>query len=54
VGYLNIGVFKMIVGVLKLVIYSIFEITVYVLLFNRTTLQVFVTYLTGAIYVHPL
>ena len=25
-----------------------------VLLFNRTTLQVFVTYLTGALYVHPL
>jgi len=24
------------------------------LLFNRTTLQVFVTYLTGALYVHPL
>jgi len=23
-------------------------------LFNRTTLQVFVTYLTGALYVHPL
>jgi len=22
-------------------------------LFNRTTLQVFVTYLTGALYVHP-
>jgi len=25
-----------------------------IFLFNRTTLQVFVTYLTGAIYVHPL
>ena len=25
-----------------------------VFLFNRTTLQVFVTYLTGALYVHPL
>ena len=23
-------------------------------LFNRTTLQIFVTYLTGALYVHPL
>ena len=23
-------------------------------LFNKTTLQVFVTYLTGALYVHPL
>jgi len=31
------------------------EIAVYVFfLFNRTTLQVFVTYLTGALYVHPL
>jgi len=31
------------------------EIGVYVFfLFNRTTLQVFVTYLTGALYVHPL
>jgi len=25
-----------------------------IFLFNRTTLQVFVTYLTGALYVHPL
>ena len=25
-----------------------------VFLFNRTTLQVYVTYLTGALYVHPL
>ena len=25
-----------------------------IFLFNRTTLQVFITYLTGAIYVHPL
>jgi len=25
-----------------------------IFLFNRTTLQVFVTYLTGAVYVHPL
>ena len=25
-----------------------------ILLFNRTTLQVFVTYLTGALYMHPL
>jgi len=27
---------------------------IYVCLFNRTTLQVFVTYLTGVLYVHPL
>ena len=26
----------------------------YFFLFNRTTLQVFITYLTGALYVHPL
>ena len=25
-----------------------------IFLFNRTTLQIFVTYLTGALYVHPL
>ena len=25
-----------------------------IFLFNRTTLPVFVTYLTGALYVHPL
>ena len=25
-----------------------------IFLFNRTTLQVFVTYLTGALFVHPL
>jgi len=28
--------------------------SIYIFLFNRTTLQVFVTYLTGALYVHPL
>ena len=28
--------------------------SLYVFLFNRTTLQVLVTYLTGALYVHPL
>ena len=26
----------------------------YIFLFNRKTLQIFVTYLTGALYVHPL
>ena len=46
----------MIVGVfLQLVIHNTLEIGVCVFfLFNRTTLQVFVTYLTGALYVHPL
>ena len=28
--------------------------SVCIILFNRTTLQVFVTYLIGALYVHPL
>ena len=45
----------MIVGVLTTVIHNTLEIAVYVFfLFNRTPLQVFVTYLTGALYVHPL
>ena len=58
------GFLKMIVGVLKLVIHNTFEIGVYIYiyiyiylfiyLFNRTTFQVFVTYLTGALYVHSL
>jgi hypothetical protein len=30
------------------------ERSIYIFLFNRTTLQVIVTYLTGALYVHPL
>ena len=30
------------------------DMSVCIFLFNRTTLQVFVTYLTGALYVHPL
>jgi hypothetical protein len=28
--------------------------SIFIFLFNRTTLQVFVTSLTGALYVHPL
>ena len=44
----------MIVGVLKPVVQNTPEIGVYVFLFNRTTLQIFVTYLTGALYVYPL
>ena len=54
----NTGLFEMIVGVLtschtqhtwdrNIYIYIFF-------LFNRTTFQIFVTYLTGALYVHPL
>ena len=30
------------------------DICICIFLFNRTTLQVFITYLTGALYVHPL
>ena len=42
----------MIVGVLKLVIHNTLEIGLYVFfLFNRTKLEVFVTYLIGALYV---
>ena len=45
----------MIVGDLHLIIHSALEIGVCVFfLFNRKTLQVFVTYHTGALYVHPL
>jgi len=45
----------MIVGVLTTFIHNTLEIGVYVFfLFNRTTLQVFVTYLTGALYVRSL
>jgi hypothetical protein len=45
----------MTVGVSTTVIHNTLEIAVYVfLLFNITTLQVFVTYLTGALYVQPL
>jgi len=40
----------MIVGVLATCHTQHIEIGVYVFLFNRTTLQVFVTYLTGALY----
>ena len=49
------GLFKLFVGVLTT---SHKQYTsdnsICVFLFNRTTLQVFVTYLTGALYVHPL
>jgi len=42
-------------GFNKLLIHNTLEIGVYVFfLFNRTTLQVFVTNLKGALYVHPL
>ena len=51
----NTGLFKMIVVVLTTchTQYTWDRITC-IFLFNRTTLQVFVTYLKGALYVHPL
>jgi hypothetical protein len=49
------GLFEMIVGVLttRHTQYTS-DSSICVFLFNRTTLQVFVTYLTGALYVHRL
>jgi hypothetical protein len=49
------GLFKMIVGVLTTChTQYTWDKSICIFLFNRTTLQVFVTYLTGAVYVHPL
>jgi len=49
------GLFKMIVGVLTTChTQHTWDRNICFFLFNRTTLQVFVTYLTGALYVHPL
>ena len=49
------GLFEMLVGVLTTchTQYTT-ESSVCIFLFNRTTLPVFVTYLTGALYMHPL
>ena len=51
----NTGLFKMIIGVLTIchTQYTL-DRSIFIFLFNRTTLHVFVTYLTGALYVHPL
>ena len=51
----NTGLFEMIVGGLTTnhTKYAR-DTSMCFFLFNRTTLQVFVTYLTGALYVHPL
>jgi len=49
------GLFEMTVG--DLITYHTqytLDRSVCIILFNRTTLQVFVTYLIGALYVHPL
>ena len=51
----NTGLFKMTVGVLTTchTQYTA-DRSICIFLFNRTTLTVFVTYLTGALNVHPL
>ena len=52
---LTTGLFKMIVGVLTTCHTQYTgDRSICIFLFNRTTLQFFVTYLTGALYVHPL
>ena len=49
------GLFKMIVGVLTTChTQYTWDSSICIFLFNTTTLQVFVTYLTGALYVHPM
>ena len=49
------GLFEMIVGVLTTChTQCTWDSSICIFLFNSTTLQVFVTYLTGALYVHPL
>jgi len=51
----NTGLFKIIVGVSTTChTQYTWDSSICFFLFNRTTLQVFVTYLTGALYVHPL
>ena len=51
----NTGLFEMIVKVLTTChTQYTWDGSICIFLFNRTTFQVFVTYLTGALYVHPL
>jgi len=51
----NTGLFKLIVGVLTTChTQYTWEESICFFLFSRTTLQVFVTYLTSDLYVHPL
>ena len=53
--YIHTGLFEMIVGVLTTFhTQYTWDRSICVCLFNRTKLQVFVTYLIGALYVHPL
>jgi len=52
---INTGLLKMIVRVLTTChTQYTWDSSICIFLFNRTTLKVFVTYLTGALYVHPL
>ena len=53
--YIYTGLFEMIVGVLTTChTQYTWDRSICIFLFNRTTLHVFVTYLIGALYVHPL
>jgi len=53
--YQNTGLLEMIVRVLTTChIQYTWDSSICIFLFNRATLQVFVTYLTSALYVHPL
>ena len=53
--YFYTGLLKIIVWILTTYhIQYTWDRSIAIFLFNRTTLQVFVTYLTGALYVHPL
>ena len=55
ISSLNTGLFKMIVGVLTTChTQYTWDNSICLFLFNRTSLQVFVTYLTGPPYVHTL
>jgi len=50
----NTGLFEMIIAVLTTCHTQHTSDSYMCFLYNRTTIQVFVTYLTGALYVHPL
>jgi len=53
--YIYTGLLKMIVAVLTTChTQYTWDKSICIFIFNRTTIQVFVTYLTGAVYVHPL
>ena len=55
IGIFYTGLFEMTVGVLTTChTQYTSDSSICIFLFNRTTLQVFVTYLTGALYVHRL